>query len=244
VRISRYTGKRLVLAPRTAYRRWRSRDLEPFARQLLETQLYGRPMYDFMDAVAANPDLLTDAPITDHGVALDLGAYVGNWSKRMAERYSCTVFAFEPSPGLAAKAADALREHPKVTVLPYGVGATDCTAQLARDGPGSSIYTGNGKFGSVEVQIRDIVAVLDELDLHHVDVLKINIEGAEYDVFDRLIEANWLPRIGAVSIQFHEFHPNAHRRRRQIREALRGSHDQVWSYGWVWELWLPRRAAT
>ena len=201
-------------------------------------------MYAFMDAVAVNPDLLTDVPIAEHGVALDLGAYLGEWSKRMAERYGCTVFAFEPSPGLAAEAADALREHPKVTVLRYGVAATDCTAKLARDGPGSSIYAETGKFGIVEVPIRDIVAVLGELELDHIDVLKINIEGAEYDVLDRLIEADWVPRIGAISIQFHEWHPNAHRRRRQIRAALSRSHTQAWSYGWVWELWLPRRAAT
>ena len=109
VQVSRYAVKRLVLTPRTAYRRRRSRGLEPFARQLLETQLYGRAMYDFMDAVAANPDLLTDAPITERGVAVDLGAYVGGWATRMSERYGCTVYAFEPSPGPAAKAADALR---------------------------------------------------------------------------------------------------------------------------------------
>ncbi len=240
VQLSRYAVKRLVLMPRTAYRRHRSRGLEPFARQLLETQLYGRAMYDFMDAVAANPDLLTDAPITERGVAVDLGAYVGGWATRMAQRYACTVYAFEPSPGPAAKAADALAPYPEVTVLPYAVGASNGTAMLTRDGPGSSIYGGRGEFGRVDVEVRDIVGVLEELDLSTVDVLKVNIEGAEYDLLERLGGTGWLPRIGTLSIQFHEWHPHAHRRRRRIRAMLRATHEQVWSYGWVWELWQLR----
>jgi FkbM family methyltransferase len=240
VQVSRYAAKRLVLAPRTAYRRRRNRDLEPVARQLLETQAYGRAMYDFMAAVGANPDLLTDVPITEHGVALDLGAYIGDWSNRMADRYGCTVYAFEPSPGPAAKAADRLRAYPKVTVFPYGVAAADCTAVLTRDGPGSSIYGRTGTPACVDVRIRDIVAVLEELDLRHIDVLKINIEGAEYDVLERLAAANWLPRIGTLSVQFHEWHQGAHRRRKRIRDALLRSHDQAWSYGWVWEVWHAR----
>jgi FkbM family methyltransferase len=240
VQMSRYAFKHLALAPRAAYRRRRSGDLEPLARQLLETQQYGRAMYDFMDAVAANPDLLTDVPITERGVALDVGAYVGGWATRMVERYGCTVYGFEPSPGPAAKAAEDLSAHPQVTVFPYGVGATDSTELLTRDGPGSSIYGGTGTFGTVDVKIRDIVAVLDELDLQWVDVMKVNIEGAEYDLLERLDAALWLPRIGVLSIQFHEWHPKAHRRRRQIRAMLRRSHEQVWSYGWVWELWRLR----
>ena len=76
-----------------------------------------------------------------------------------------------------------------MTVLPYGVGATDCTAVLTRDGPGSSIYGGKGQFGQVDVEIRDIVGVLEELDLYGIDVLKVNIEGAEYDLLERLVAA-------------------------------------------------------
>jgi hypothetical protein len=70
--------------------------------------------------------------------------------------------------------------------------------------------------------------------------MKINIEGAEYDLLERLDAASWLHRIGALSIQFHEWHPQAHRRRRRIRQMLRRTHDQVWCYGWVWELWAMR----
>jgi FkbM family methyltransferase len=248
--MSRYAAKRLIVAPRVIYRRRRSRELDPYARQLLETQSYGRHMYAFMNAVAGNPDLLTDVSIGTDGLAIDLGAYVGDWASRMVERFGCTVYAFEPSPGIAAKTSERFVTTPNVTVFPFGVGAMEETAQLSRDGPGSSLYGGRAAFGTVNVQVRDIVTVLRELDVQYIDVLKVNIEGAEYDVFDRLITANWLPRIGTISVQFHEWHPDAYRRRRQIRAAMSASHARVWSYGWVWELWsspdryAERRAAT
>jgi hypothetical protein len=68
----------------------------------------------------------------------------------------------------------------------------------------------------------------------------VNIEGGEYDLFDRLIDIGWLPRVRSVLVQFHEWHPQAYRRRRAIRRALRRSHDEAWNYPFVWELWRRR----
>ncbi len=201
-------------------------------------------MYDFMAAIGANPDLLTDMPITSEAVALDLGAYEGDWTARMVDRHRCRVYAFEPSPGLAAKTAARFATNPNVMVFDYGLGATDRTALLSRDGPGSSVHRRKGTFGSVDVEVRDIAGVLADLELRHVDVVKMNIEGAEYDVLERLIATNWLDRIGNLSVQFHEWGPGAYRRRRRIRAALRQSHVQTWSYGWVWELWRSRELTT
>ncbi|MGH8977302.1 MAG: FkbM family methyltransferase, partial [Acidimicrobiia bacterium] len=73
-----------------------------------------------------------------------------------------------------------------------------------------------------------------------VDLCKVNIEGGEYDLFDRLIETVWLARIRILLIQFHEWHPNAYARRRAIRRAFSRTHDEVWDYPFVWEMWRRR----
>jgi len=73
--------------------------------------------------------------------------------------------------------------------------------------------------------------------IDEIDVLKINIEGGEYDLIDRLDQAGWLPRIRIVLVQFHEWHPKAYRRRRTNRRALQRHHREVWGYPWVWEQW-------
>ena len=67
---------------------------------------------------------------------------------------------------------------------------------------------------------------------------------AEYDVLDRMLDTGWARRTRLLSVQFHEWHPHAHRRRRQIRRRLSATHDEVWCYPWVWELWRRRPDGT
>ena len=62
----------------------------------------------------------------------------------------------------------------------------------------------------------------------------------EFDLFDRIIGAALLPDVRYVLIQFHEWHPKAHARRRALRRALAATHDEVWCYPWVWERWERR----
>jgi FkbM family methyltransferase len=240
MRLTRYDLKRLVLRPHTAYMRRRTRDLDHVSRSILEAQYYRPTMYRFLAASAEEPDILVDFDLDERSIVLDVGAYVGDWSAAVASRYGARVYAFEPVPHAAATMRDRFAGDPHVTCFELGLGAVDERVDLALDGPGSSRYSASGLFGTATVEIRDVVAVLDELGLDRVDLLKCNIEGAEYDLFDRLIEAGWLPRIGIVAVQFHEWHPRAYTRRRAIRRALARTHDEVWDYPFVWERWRRR----
>jgi FkbM family methyltransferase len=238
--VSAYRIKRTLLAPRTAYRRRKEREVDRFGRSMLELHAYGRAIYDFIGAKAAKPDILVDADVDDRSVVVDVGAYHGEWSEQVSQRYGSTVFAFEPDPTSFPRLVERLAKHRNTRALGYGLGGRDHEASLALAGPGSSIYGANDAFGAANVQIRDVASVLDELGVDRVDLIKVNIEGGEYDLFDRLIETSWLHRMRLVSVQFHEWHPKAHSRRRRIRRSLRATHEQVWNYPWVWEYWRRR----
>jgi FkbM family methyltransferase len=240
--VSLYTIKRSLLKPRTAHMRRRERKLDQRGRSLLEVHYYRRSIYDFIAATVAKPDLLFDVDVDEHSVVLDVGAHDGQWSEEISRRHGSTIYAFEPDPTSFSRLVARLVDHANVVPLQYGLGGVDMTATMALDGPGSSIYARDGRFGTAQVQIRDVTTVLDELGIEQVDLLKINIEGGEYDLLDRLIEAAWMPRIRQVSVQFHEWHPNAYSRRRSIRRAFRRHHEEVWNYPWVWEYWRSRAA--
>jgi FkbM family methyltransferase len=238
--VSRYTLKKAVLTPHTIYRRRRSSGLDPVARAMLEAQYYRPTMYGFMRATAEDTDILVAADLDQDGIALDIGAYIGEWSEQIAKRYGAQVFAFEPSPHAFKEAQARLADLPTVRTFPFGLAAGDSTARLALEGPGSTVYQSTGTFGVVDVRLRDVVGVLEELGLSHVDAIKVNIEGGEYDLFDRLIDTGWLPRLADIRIQFHEWHPNAYARRRAIQRELRRTHDKLWDYPFVWERWRRR----
>jgi FkbM family methyltransferase len=238
VAVSLYTTKKAILTPRTLYMRRKERDFDEVARTIFELHYYRRPVYDFTSATMHNRDILVDFELDEQSVVLDVGAYIGDWAEKLEERYHpAAIHCFEPAPGGVDQIHARHDANPRVHIHPYGLGGRDETAQLALAGPGSSIYTEDTPFGLVDVEIRDVATVLDELGLDEIDLLKVNIEGGEYDLFDRLIDAGWLERTRLVLIQFHEWHPHAYKRRRRIRRALRAQHEEVWNYSWVWELW-------
>ena len=206
---------------------------------MLERHYYRRPMYDFMEAYAANREMLVEADLDAESIVLDVGAYVGDWSEQIARRYDARIFAFEPNPDafrvLAARIASQ-----QVQCFDYALGAVDAEGVLSIVGPGSSLFESSPGAGTATVPVRDVVGVMDALGIVNVDLCKLNIEGGEFDVLERLIAADRLRRVRILSVQFHEWHPGAYRRRRDIRRALTRTHTEVWNYPWVWELWRRR----
>ena len=73
-----------------------------------------------------------------------------------------------------------------------------------------------------------------------VDLMKINIEGSEFPLLERMIDCDLLGEVRCFLIQFHEWHPGAYRRRRRIQRALAKTHTKVWDYPFIWEKWQRR----
>ena len=88
------------------------------------------------------------------------------------------------------------------------------------------------------VEIAAIDRAWNELQLGDVDLMKINIEGAEFPLLAKMIECNLLKRVDCFLIQFHEWHPGAYRKRQKIRNELAKTHRLEWDYYFVWEKWV------
>ena len=239
--VSLYQLKRAALMPVIRYRRARTTDVTPAERHLLELSGYSRAIRLLMATKAIDPALLHRADLDADSVAVDVGAYLGDGAAQIHDLYGCRVYAFEPNPNAFEALEARFADIPEVRPVPYGLGARDATVVLDLDGPGSSMHgVITDSTGTAEVPIRDIAAAFEELGIDRVDFMKVNIEGAEYDLFDRFIAEGWLHRTRYLLIQFHEWHHDAYRRRRRIRRALRRSHDLVWDYPWIWELWCSK----
>lgn len=238
MRLSLYTLKRALLAPRAAWMRRRERaDLDRFERAMLELHSYSPAIMRMRRDIEAGRDLLHEFDLDAESVVFDVGAYRGEWAETILDRYGCRLWAFEPDPTSFPHLVERVGERPGVACCAYGLGGADGTAELALAAFGSSIFGADGAFGTRTVHIRDVAAALAELGVERIDLMKVNIEGGEYDLLDRLIACDALPRVRQLVVQFHEWHPGAYRRRRAIRRALGRSHREVWCYDWIWELW-------
>ena len=247
--MNRYATKRRLLRPVTAWRRRHVEKQGPFNRAVFEANDYRPTIQRFAAVARQRPDILVDADLREGAVVLDVGAYEGMWARRVLERADVRgprdlrVHAFEPDPSSIERLRDAMGTERRVQLHPYGLGGRDRVEQMAVGGPGSSVFGDPAApefFGSAQVELRDVDGVLASIGADRIDLMKINIEGGEFELLDRLHETGWLASAGPVIIQFHEFAPDAYRARRRNRRQLAASHQCTWNYTWVYERWDPR----
>ena len=239
--LSLYQLKKAILYPRKLYMRHKEK-LEPgFMRSAMELHYYRPAFYKWLGAINANRLLLHEADINTHSIVLDAGAYTGDWAQEILDRYSPTLYAFEPDPRNYKQLEKKAETAPGLVSYSFGLGAKNETVRMALEYLGSSVFSDtSGKKGVpwAEVEIKDISTVWKSLALDRVDFMKINIEGAEFPLLERMIECNLLKKVDCFLIQFHEWHPGAYKRRRKIRRALGESHRLVWDYHFIWEKWV------
>lgn len=243
-RPTEYDAWRLVGKPRQLWMRRKERGREPLAIAYLEAARYRKDAYRFISDRINDPDIMYTFDLGPDDVAVDVGAFEGKWSRAVYSRYSCRIDAFELSPEFFPILHEVATELPGMTVHEYGLGGSDSTVKVSGINLGSSVYASplvHAGTRWLDGQLRDVAAVWEELGWDRVAVMKLNIEGGEYDVLDRLIEADLLGRIDCIFVQFHEWIPDAHPRRRKIRKALRQTHNEDWGYPWVWEKWSVKR---
>lgn len=241
-----YYLKKKLLWPYILFKRRQERRQVGFIKAALELHYYRPAFYRFIGATIDNPDIMYDAPLTKGDIALDVGAFEGDWSARVYEKYQPCIYAFELDPPSIELLKKRFTETPDITCVPYGLAGQNATLALSQRGMGSTLHEqghGNASRGAastVDVEVRDIVDVLDSLGHVDIAIIKLNIEGAEYDVLERLIEAGQLSQIRCYTIQFHEWLDRAHLRRRRIRKELSKTHTLMWDYPFVWEQWVRK----
>lgn len=236
-----YQIKKILLWPRTLLMRWKYRKTVGPVKAMLELHYYRPAMLNFMGATYMNKHILHEAEITSDSVVVDVGAFTGAWAQHIVDRYDPLIYAFEPNPRSFELLLEKAANNPKLQPQPYGLGDQDLTVDFTVNGLGSSMCderSGHSDMERIKVNIAAIDRVWEDLELGNIDLMKINIEGAEFPLLDKMIKTNLLDKVGCFMIQFHEWHPGAYKKRRKIREALSKTHRIEWDYPFVWEKWV------
>lgn len=170
-------------------------------------------------------------------VVFDVGGYMGTFTESIYTRFSCNVHVFEPVKEFYDVCDFKFSHIPNIRVHNYGLSSESKKSQIYLSGDASSITSMEGVNTEI-IELREISSVIKDLGVTGIDLLKINIEGEEYNLMERLTSfPQLLSKIKNIQIQYHTFIHRAELRRSRINKSLLNTHECTWSYDWVWENW-------
>jgi FkbM family methyltransferase len=191
-----------------------------------------RPELDAFNAAAAQ--------LTPDDLAIDCGANVGKFTVPMA-RTGAMVHAFEPNPAAFAELQRNTAAYPRVQLHHAAVTAVAGPVKLflhkwADEDPvhwstGSSILSGKNNVRDDRFTTVEGVAFVDfvrSLAPRKIRLLKMDIEGAEVDVLNRLLDEGLQTFISEAYVETHERRvPALVEPTRKLRERLQavGAHQ-------------------
>ncbi|MBD3201958.1 MAG: FkbM family methyltransferase [Candidatus Lokiarchaeota archaeon] len=173
--------------------------------------------------------------LNENSIVFDLGGYRGQWTSDIFSMYCCSIYIFEPVQEYAQIIKERFERNKKVKNFGFGIGGKNEKIPIILDDDGSSYYKTKGK--TEEVPLRDIMEIISENNIEKIDLIKINIEGGEYEVLSRLIQADYIKNIKNIQVQFHDLIEDAQKKRKNIQNKLSETHNLTYNYPWVWENW-------
>ena len=162
-------------------------------------------LFIFFEMLERQTYFISDAllPPTHVRTIVDAGANIGLASLFLASRYpQARIVAVEPNPGNFELLVRNTRQEPRVTPLQAAVAGAENMGDvyIGTEGRGSHFQV-NTTGAGVAVRAVTIETICREHGLATLDLLKMDIEGGELEVF---ANPEFMPRVGAVVIELHD----------------------------------------
>jgi FkbM family methyltransferase len=138
-------------------------------------------------------------------VILDIGSNIGASILFFHEQFpDATIYGFEPHPATFRVLEKNVDGISSVKIFNYGLGAADAEISVPFDNADFSRFMGkdegadwSGPLSPTTCQIKHAGRVIENLGVTKIDLIKIDCEGAEYDVltslpFDLLRRCKWI----------------------------------------------------
>jgi FkbM family methyltransferase len=148
-----------------------------------------------------------------------------SFEHELVRNFNCTVHLLDPSPtGVATMQLEENRV-PQLHFYPVALAGSRGTLRLS---PPVSVEEGswylNNQSGTIEVSCTDLATLLKENNHPHVDLLKLDIEGAEFAVIGQIVRQK-IP-VKQIVVEFHAFLPGI-----RLTDAIRAL-LALWSRGY------------
>jgi len=175
--------------------------------------------------------------LTAESWVLDLGGYQGQWASDIFAVSGCRVDVFEPVKSFAEQMKNRFAKNPRIRVFGFGLGASDRKETITINGAASSCVRSGSGAKSEEIEIKSILSFLKKEGSREVALMKVNIEGGEYELLEALLNDGAISRVRDLQVQFHDFVSGAEERRAALHIRLQATHRLTYEFPFIWENW-------
>lgn len=156
-------------------------------------------------------ELIELEDINSESVVLDLGSNYGDFLKALAPA-GCTIHSFEPHPMFYGKILESYGKYDNITFHKKAAwNRNEVKKFYFKNSPtaengGATLMSEKTNITNLslykEVECIDISELIQSIG--HIDVLKMDVEGAEYEILNRIYETGALKCIKSIYFEDHE----------------------------------------
>ena len=187
---------------------------------------------------ATNGDqtLRLDYDLNSGSTVFDIGGYKGEFAADIFCKYNANIYVFEPIKSFFDVIKNKFSHNEKVKSYNFGLAGKDEQMEISMSDNASSIFLKTEE--TQTIQLKSIINFIKENNIAQIDLIKINIEGGEYELLESLIENNLIKIFTNIQVQFHDFLlEDGKERMNKIQEHLSKTHQLTYQYEFVWENW-------
>ena len=188
--------------------------------------------------IRGDENLRINYDLNEKSIVFDVGGYKGDFTYQINKKYNCNIYVFEPISEFYNIIKVRFEKQKKIKVFNFGLSSYDDETTLFINDNASSVYSKSINTIKEQIYLKSISDFIKAQNISKIDLLKLNIEGGEYEILESLIELKLINQITNLQIQFHDFVPKAIKRRESIRQNLSKTHKLTYDYYFVWENWI------
>lgn len=174
--------------------------------------------------------------LNEHSVIIDGGGYNGEFADEIIKKSFNRIYIYEPDETFYKNLTEKYKLNIKVEVLNFALYSKEQITKLSQNLNASSIME-DDKSG-VEVKAVDIFKEFKKYN--NIDLLKLNIEGAEFEVISRLIQTKEINKVKYLLVQFHREHDLDGSKLNKITSEISKNYNEIFNYKYVWSLFIRK----